>query len=735
MKVNNDDSSAGAVSAPNYGMPDGGAPYGSPVHDDAGGGLFAPRRLLSLALRKWYLIALAMVLGVSAAWFYLSQATPLYMADSLVEMSVRRPRITTQRGPVSDDTDFYAVGTEEVFNTRIQKFKGTRMRELVAAQLLAITNRPALSQEQIAEILMGGDFSLIRRSYLLRVTCVSADPEIACLGANAFAEGTVQLSVEENRIASDNAVVWLEQQAQQQQKALDKITQAITAFREAKRIDASENEKAALQKSLVDIGTQLTQLDNARVLADKLLAAVKAVSLDPRNAGNLPDSTPRREEIVQAVAKWLLAIQERDALMARFTPDHPDVIARSKNIFVLGEQVAGAIKRAQSTAEANLLLLDQQAVGLRQRMETQSRAAAELEGRIIRIQAEFGELERERNVADMSYKSLLTRIEEARLSADENTATVKIVERASTPASPFTPHNVRILLLSIFLGIVGGISLALLVEMLEDRFIGTDDLQRALGLPVLGLVPILKGKRRIEIGRVAEMDRFGHGAEAYAGIRAKIMASLPGRQGLCLLVTSAGPSEGKTITATNLAISYARTGVRTLLVDFDMRRPKVRSVFDLSDETLCLLDVLGRGDIGDFSRLPTPMSCPNLYVIGNHASKEYSAAEAMGSRIVKDFVAWARSSYDVVILDSPPFGVVSDALILAGLSDGVVFVSRPGVSRRHALRHAVEEFSEAGAPLLGVVVNAVNFDRMAFLSNYDYRYGCGYQSYTYPDKE
>ncbi len=696
------------------------------------GGMFSPRRLLSVAIRKWWLIALGLALGGSAAAFYLSLATPLYMANSLIEMSVRRPRITTQRGPVSDDTDFYTVQTEEIFNTRIQKFGGTRMRQLVAAQLQAVTNRPPLSPEQIQEILMGGQFALVRRSYLVRVACIATDPVLASLGANAFAEGAVQLSQEENRIASDNAVIWLEQQALQQQKALDKVTQAITAFREAKRIDARGNEKDALQASLADIGKQLTQLETARILAGKLLTAVKEVTLEPKNAGDLPDSTPRREEILQAVSKWLLAIQERDALMARFTPDHPDVIARSKSIAVLGEQVAAAIKRAQSTAEANLNLLTQQTAGLRERMETQARASAELEGRIIRTQAEFGELERERNVADMSYRSLLTRIEEARLSADENTATVKIVERAVPPMGPFAPRWLRILFLGLLLGIAAGVGMALLVEMIEDRFIGSYDLEHALGLPVLGLVPCLQGKTRAAIGRAADLDRFGHGAEAFAGIRARIMASVKDSHHLCLLITSAGPREGKTITATNVAMVFAQAGIKTLLVDFDMRRPKVKSVFGLPEDGPCLLEVLGKGHTEDFSHLSLPTGCPNLSVVGNHASQEYSAAEIMGRPVVQEFMAWARSSYELVIMDSPPFGVVSDALVLAGMADGVVFVSRPGVTHRHALRSAVEEFSDAGAPLLGVIVNAVNFSRMSFLSNYDYRYGRGYRTYKYP---
>jgi capsular exopolysaccharide synthesis family protein len=698
-------------------------------------GMLSPRRILRAALRKWYLIALATALGVSAAWFYLARVTPLYSAKSLIEMSVRRPRIMAQRGPVSDDTDFFALSTEEVFNTRIQKFRGSEMRELVATRIHAATNRPPWSSEQLGAVLNSVAFAMIRKSYLVSISCVSPDPRLASLAANAFADGTVQFSMEQNRIASDDAVAWLEQQANQQQKTLDTITRAITAFRETKHMDAIQNERLALQSSLANTGAQLSQLESSRILAEKLLAAVKNVTLDPKNAGNLPDTTPRRDEIVQTVSKWLLAIQERDALLARFTPDHPDVLARAKNISVLGEQVAGAIQRAQSTAEANVRLLEQQTAGLRQSLETQSGAAAELEGRIIRIQGELGALERERSIADMSYKGLLTRIEEARISADEGTATVKVVERAVPPNAPFTPRRLRILLLAIVFGVVGGCGLVLLVETIEDRIVGTEDLERAVGLPVLGLVPRLHGKDRPIIGRIAYTDRFGNGAEAYAGLRTRIMSGAADSRPACLLVTSAGPREGKTITASNLAIAFARTGIRTLLVDFDMRRPKVKSVFGLPDDIPCLLETLGKGKVQDFSRLPMPSDCPNLFVIGNHASKEISAAEVMGSRIVKDFIAWARLAYEMVILDSPPFGVVSDALVLAGMVDGVLFVCRPGVSHRHTLRGAIEEFSAAGVPLLGVVVNAVNFSRASFLSNYDYRYGRGYQTYRYPTRD
>ncbi len=709
--------------------PYAGTPYGLSPQDSAGAGSL--RRLLSAVVRKWYLIVLSTGLGSSVAWFYLSTIPERYSAESLIEMSVRRPRIASLKGAISEDADLGSSG-EEIFNTRIQKFMGTRLRGLVAVQLQAATNQPLLLREQIQEILHGVQFALIRRTYLVRASCGTTDPLLSLAGANAAAEAAVQLAMEQNRLSADGAVTWLEQQVNQQQKILDKITQKVTTFRETTHLDACTDEKAALQASLMGVNAQLTQLDGARILADKLLAAISKVKLDPKRVGDLPDTTPRRDEIVQSVARWLLAVQERDGLLAKYTPDHPDVIARATTIAALGEQVTDAIKRAQNTAAANVHLLEQQTEGLRASIEKQTGLLSALESKLLRIQSELGGLEREQTVAELGYKGLLTRIEEARLAADENTATVKVVEPAVLVGGSGPSQRTFLLLLGLLLGLAGGVSLALLVELLEDRFIGTDDLERAVGLPVLGLVPRLNGKDRHATGRVVETDRFGRGAEVFAGIRSKILSATTSPRIVCLLVTSAAPREGKTVTAANLALSCARSGIKTLLVDFDLRRPAVGKVFGLPTDGPCLMDVLGRKKSESFAGLAQPTDCADLSVIGNRASSEFSAAEIMGSKVVKEFIAWARSSCDLVILDSPPFGVVSDALVLAGMADAVLFVNRPGISHRRMLRSMIEEFGDAGAPLLGVVVNGVKFGRLSALTHYDYLHGRAYQTYKYP---
>jgi len=702
-----------------------GMPYGMANDDFSSHHSLSPLKLMRIIVRKWWVLALSVLLAISASWFYLTRATVLYKAESLIEMSVRRPRLTDQRTLISSDSDFGGAKADEIFNTRIEKFKGSRMRELAYEQLQAYGSQIPVSPEELYDVVNGVTFQLIRRSYILRVACVSSDAATAAMAANAYADAAVMFSMEENRLTSDNAVAWLMQQATQQKKNLDVLSEKVTAFRESRRFDAMENERDAMNESLKQIGSELTRLDSASILATMLMESLENVKQRPENAGDLPVSTPGRDSIIQAVSAWMDARNEHDALLSRYTPNHPEVQARAGGIERCVRQVAETIQRAHKTAAADAALLGRQTAGLRERMEALARTATELESKIVRLQAERDALQRERDIADMSYNGLLTRIEEARIAADENTTTIKIVERAATPEIPFKPRRLLVLLIGCMLGAGAGCALALLLETIEDRFDGSEDLQQLLGCPVLGLIPGFPETDRSITGQKALNDRFGQSAEAYARIRARLQVASENPPA-CILVCSAEPKEGKTITAANLAISFARTGVKTLLVDFDMRRPQIKSVFDLDDGVPCLLDVLGSGRYEDFANLPVVTSCPNLSVIANHAVRKYSASEIVGSQIAKDFVAWARSEYELVVIDAPPFGGVSDALNLGAMSDGALFVHRPGISNRRALRHTVAEFTASGNRVLGIVVNGVHFNRMSVFSNYNYHYGSKY---------
>jgi len=144
-------------------------------------------------------------------------------------------------------------------------------------------------------------------------------------------------------------------------------------------------------------------------------------------------------------------------------------------------------------------------------------------------------------------------------------------------------------------------------------------------------------------------------------------------------------------------------------------------MFKIDHAAESLIHALNAQDRASFDRLPQPTTCENLEVITSRPSRDISAAEIMGSRVVKDFMQWAESRYDRVIVDSPPYGIVSDAVALAGLTGCLVLVCRPNKSRKRATNHAVKRLTEAGANILGIVVNDVDFSKGAFLSNYSYQ--------------
>jgi capsular exopolysaccharide synthesis family protein len=442
---------------------------------------------------------------------------------------------------------------------------------------------------------------------------------------------------------------------------------------------------------------------------------------NPESAGRLPLTIPRQAEINEMHRKWLEVTAQRDAMLARYTPKHPDVLALDESLQILRRQLQESVQRARDTVQSDLTLLDSQARSLSTQSDLRRKELTDLEMVIVKAKATASSLERERDASDLSYRGVLTRIEEARLSADEKTATIKMVKSATPPPFPIKPRKLRILFLALMMGGLGGIGLALFTDALEDFITSTRDLEEDLGLKVLGLIPHMEVAAREELALASMNDRFSQVAEAFAGIRSLIDSLAGPKNNRSVLVVSTTSGEGKTISACNLAIMTAKRGLKTLLVDFDLRRPRVGRMFNVSTEANSLLHALHTQDPSTFDSLPQQATgCDNLDVISSRASRDLSAAEIMGSSIVKDFLAWAEKRYDRVIVDSPPYGIVSDAIALAGLTGCLVLVCRPNKTRKRATSHAIKRLSEGGANTLGVIVNDVDFRKGAFLSNYSY---------------
>jgi capsular exopolysaccharide synthesis family protein len=604
------------------------------------------------------------------------------------------------------------------------------MLQSVVARYEADRNEK-LSEEHLNEVISAviqADVSLQRRSRIVRIAVRSTDPVMAADNANAYAAAAETFAQEENKAESENAVAWLKATVDAQRHLVERTDQEILNFRVANKIDILENERTAVSRAYEKSNADVLDLESKIMDASELVKKIESVQDDPNRFGALPESIPRAQEIAQAYQKLLTTVAERDALLAKFTSKHPDVQVQEKIVDVYKNQFTELMGRTRETAAANLDMLERRLGPLKQRRAELEKRFGELQNTIDASNARLGQLQREQEVNDFNYKALLNRMEEARIASDENTATIKMVENCSPPQRPVSPNPMIIFPAGPILGLMLGILFVLVVDHLEDKITSIFDAEQRLRSKVLCVLPHIPRKRREEIALLAVEDKFSQFTESLAGLRNLLSTPSYRHASQVLLVISTQPSEGKTISSCNLALSYASSGQKTLLVDFDMRRPRLARIFLKKTKAYeSLPHTLAKRDKDIFKSLPVDSGYANLDVVLSRPASDISPASLMGTGMVDAFFTWARQNYERIIIDSPPFGVVGDAVVLASLCDSVMLLCCPGRSRFRPLKHALRHLSEAGANVIGVLINDVHFGKFSAFSGYDYHYRHAYQ--------
>lgn len=701
-------------------------------HEPATGGMLSgltPRQILRAVIRRWWLLALAIGFGLSLAALYLHRAEPIFSAEAVLEMSIRRPRIMAQPGAMIDD-GFAGWRVDELLNTRIRKLHGQETRTLARQMLAEDPHLSGHEAEQVDAALGAARMSRHRDSHLVSVSVDHPDPRIAALTANQYARAVLRRSFEENRNESDRAVAWLQQQAAHQAVVLENAESALLSFRAEQHMDQLENEKRILHDSVISLSDELTQIEKQRVMANEILTMLDLANAQPEYFGNLPETMPYHREILSSVSQWHEARKDLENLSARLTDRHPEYVNQQRLLSAARDRVTESIERARETAQANIHLYDQQTRTLRERIRTQSEAATVTETKLAQLRTSLSALERTRDSADASFKGLLTRIEEARLAADENTSIIHLIEEAGPSQTPVYPRRNRALMLGLFGGGVLGFLMVLGIYMLEDGIEGTEAIERQLGIKVIGLIPHENIQDPSALCKIALSKEYHPMVEAFANVRAMLESDTFRAHAQCILVTSTAPREGKTSTASNLAISFARAGHRTCLIGFDLRQPRARPIFGIPDAHPSMARALGPNAVVRFEDLPYKIPDVPLWVISTRHGRETTASEMLGGQSVKAILDWAMNHYDRVVIDSPPYSLIGDALVLASYATGVLLVCRPSVTRMRALRHVGRDFSEAGARIIGVLVNDIEFKRSSYFSNYHYY---DHHAYRYAD--
>jgi capsular exopolysaccharide synthesis family protein len=330
-------------------------------------------------------------------------------------------------------------------------------------------------------------------------------------------------------------------------------------------------------------------------------------------------------------------------------------------------------------------------------------------------------LRRKLDTNQQIYEALLKRVKETTLVEEVKSFNIFIVDRAEVPKSPVRPNTFKNILFALIVGMCGGVGIAFFLEYLDNTFKGPQDIEEKLALPLLGIVPLIKkpDEQGARIETLLLTNQKSSIAESYKALRTSVLLS-SGDPIKSVVITSSVEDEGKTTTAINIAVSFAQLEQRVLLVDADLRKPKVHTMLGI-DNSVGLSSYLTRQTIQENIR-GTKM--PNLSFL-SAGPLPPNPSELLSSRRMKDFVEYATNHFDMVVFDSAPLITVTDTIILSALADGTVLVVKAGKTTFDIAKRGTKLLMDANIKILGTVLNGMDTEKEGYRYLYPYYYQYG----------
>ena len=552
--------------------------------------------------------------------------------------------------------------------------------------------------------------SAVRYSRLVDASFRSPDPGLASRVANTLADQYIRQAVELRSNTTKEASEFLMQQLAEQRKKVEASEQALQGYRERTGSISLEERQNVVVQRLADLNAAVTKANTARIQKEASYNQVKAALENPAAIDTIP-AILSNTFVQQQKSELALLQRQRAQLSEKLGPNHPDMVKVNTAIQIadtrLQAEVAQIVQAMRNDYEAALTEERTLATELnRQKVEAQS---------LNRTSIDYGVLQRDAAANRQMFEALLQRTQETGVSEELKTGNIRVVDPAEVPSGPVSPNVLNNLLMALFGGLALAFGLAFGLEYADDRIKNPDEMKKHLGLPFLGMVPALfdKGVHAPLIG-VNVPSIF---TESFRSIRTNVLFSSTDEGGRMIVITSSAPGEGKTVVSTNLAVALAQAGHRVLLIDADMRKPRVHDAFSLRGAPgLSNLLVANATASEVIQESPTP----GLWVLaaGTHPP---NPAELLGSKRFREFAAFVMQYFDWVIVDTPPVMAVTDASLAANLSHGVLFVVGAEMTSRRIAQRAVEQLELGQAKFLGTVLNRVDLEHNAYYYSRYYR--------------
>ncbi len=582
------------------------------------------------------------------------------------------------------------------------------------------------------------EVSPVRNSQLVRVSWTSPDPELAARVANAVADAYIAFTLEAHYSPPDQASEFLVNQIGALKQEIGELEERLQSYGEAKRIVSIDESSNITLRALADIAQRRTE-------AETRLAETEAAYRALRDAP--PEALPevRDSELINRLkAEHASYESQYGELAQRFKDDWPALRTLRSRLEQLQARIAAETEEIRlkvvAAAQARYLAARHEVEQLDTLQREHEAAAQRLKRDAFDYATLQAEVQRKREILNALLKrqnemALATRLQDL----DVTSSNVRVVDPARPPTAPYRPNVTLNLLLGLVLGLALGVGMAFFLDYLDNTVSSPSHVERETGLPTLaviprhvaGAAPLVRVRRRAAaagpVDLVAQREGRAAATEAFRELRTAILLSSPGSPPRQLMVTSALAKEGKSATTANLALVFAQLGRRVLLVDADLRRPRLHRIFETDNERG--LSTYLSGLEKDPRQLVRPTEVPGLDLLPSGPVPP-NPADLLAAPVFADLGhRLLEAGYEHILYDSPPVLSVADPVLVAAAVERAILVVRADFTPRESLRAAVDKLVQAGVRPAGLVLNDLDLD-----SHARGRYGYGRYAYTRADR-
>ncbi len=555
----------------------------------------------------------------------------------------------------------------------------------------------------------------VRNTQLVNISFDAEDPQLAANIVNALGEAYIESDLEARLDLTRKAGTWLSSRLDGLKDKLAESERKLQAFLEKEKLVDVEGVMTVSAREIEETTSQLVEARQKRAEAESLYRKVTLLGDNlVNNVEYVPEifNDPVIQDLKQKEAEAQKALSE---LMGRYGADHPKIMAARSQLdtikTLLRKQVSSlvnGIKNSYEVARANEAAQSSALNANKEDIQA-----------ISRKQSKLRELQREVESNRHLYDLFFNRSKETSEAGELQAANARFIDKASMPMAPEKPKKKLIVLLAFVASLLVGVLLAFLLEYLDASMRNPQDVEQKLGIPFLGLIPLLTGKdkKRNPATMYLQSPRSNF-AESIRTIRTGIMLSTLDNPHKALLITSSVSGEGKSTAVLNIALALAQME-RVLLIDADMRRPTIMKHCELPPKapglsnaiakTAELEDCIHRYEAGNLDVMPVGLIPPN-------------PLELLASKNFSDLLNKLESNYDSIIIDSPPINAVSDAQLLSQYADAVIYVVKGEATSSHVAKEGLRRLQQVAAPVIGVILSQVDMEKVGKHSGYYSQY-------------